>query len=541
MVFQSVDVLESYRSSVDALKSGFPINEDIGDWLLKKVRDARSNTVADLDDSQFFNVRKNVFKQIMKGNYHKALGKMERYNIKYNSASPSGVKIFRHRFEKLPFVLGAIGYTVYNLNQKRIDAICDTIFTILTEVFGDNIDGCLKMKSEETPKYNDLLSFCLTWGAKIPPEADEEYSKDDDSAVLDLVKSLIELGWTPGDMMTSVRGFVRFVARMDFILTTKYLHENGFVKITPSMVRIFGLDEESQVAKYMHERGEHPFKLHEPDVVLNKKGNIASDTEGTFAAKMSALGYSITSKDVQTISYGTMMAIQDELAIVISRYAKQNGEKFSNLKKIDIFKNSNFGNAKIETKKLIGQFGDIVSSNEWVSADDNAKAVVLGNAAQKLSQCVYALQYSMNLALTEIGLPQVVLGFSTDISNGITAENVTPIMKELGARISAPATTPQPQTANSGAAPSDVAATQAQSSASSLEQSAAANDGAASATQQTAATATAPSADGNATTTTAEGDVATDNNATAAASASQSTAAEAPSEEERSNGAAQTA
>ena len=168
-MLEPIDIKSSYHAAIYAINEGKTVNEDIGDWLIKKVRDARTNIVTSLDDGQFLNVRKNVFKRIMNGRYHNALGKMERYNIKYNSASPNGIKIFGHRFEKLPFVLGAIGYTVYNKNYRNVPEICKAISTILSKIFSGSVDACLNMKSAETPVYNDLLSFCLSWGAKRLP------------------------------------------------------------------------------------------------------------------------------------------------------------------------------------------------------------------------------------------------------------------------------------------------------------------------------------------------------------------------------------
>jgi len=449
-MLQPIDIKSSYRVSVYAINEGKMVNEDIGDWLIKKVRDARTNIVTDLDDSQFLNVRKNAFKQIMRGQYHKALGKMERYNIKYNSASPNGIKIFGHRFEKLPFVLGAIGYTIYNRNYKRIPEICEAISTILSEVFGNSIDVCLKMKSAETPRYNDLLSFCLSWGAKREPNW-KSYREDDDTSVMELVKSLVGMGWNPGNILQSSPGFLHYIMKSDFVETAKYLSENKMVGLSSFMVKQFGLNPKSRMAKYLNDSGEHPFRLHEPDVVLDRHGRIASDTDGMFAAKMSSLGYMIAQRNEQPILYSTLMALQDELAIIIQRYTKQNHEKISNPTQINIFKGSNFDYAKTECKKLVAEYNKAVGDASWASKADAEKQKQLSAIAQKLTQILITLQKSVNPVLKVIGLPPISIKFNTDISRGIDSSNIIEVMKELGGRDPAAATAPASAAAPSGA------------------------------------------------------------------------------------------
>lgn len=427
---RTIDIGEAYSATRTALENGYRVDEDIGDWLIKKVRDARSNVVQELDDGQFLNVRKNAFKQIMHGRYRKALSKMERYNIKYNSASPSGIRIFRHRYEKLPFAFGAVAYEVYYRNYKRVTEICDTIRETVDEVFGNHVNEVMKLRASESPRYNDLVSFCLTWGAEYPPKA-RRYTEEGDAALSELIESLVEMGWNVGQIMQTTPGLGAYILKGDFVTTAKYLIENGMLTLTEGMLKRFKIDVDSRMGKLIYTDGVHPFRLHEPDVVLDSEGRIDSDTDGLFASKMHSLGYLVSEEGPQPVSFQTLMAIQEELAIIVRRYTQQNKERISNLQQINIFKNSNFDLAKQACREYAAAYSRIVAENPPV----DTLAQQLGEIATGVSQALVVLQQSANSAFAAMGLPEITIQFRTDTSRGIDANNVPSVLAEMGAHV----------------------------------------------------------------------------------------------------------
>ena len=249
-----------------------------------------------------------------------------------------------------------------------------------------------------------------------------------------MLEYLISHGYNPGNILQTAAGFIDYLMRSDDVMAVKYLVENKKLTVSSTMTKTYGLNPASQIAKYLAESGEHPFRLHEPDVVVDKRGRISSDTDGIFASKMSSLGYMISQKDVQNINVSTLNAIKDELAIIIRRYATQNGEKFSNLSKINIFKGSTFATMQEELRKLIQDYSKMVSDQSFTSLGENEKAQKLNGVAGRLTQILSAMQKSVNPVLQEMQLPPIAFKFSVDTSDGISSANVVQVMQELGAK-----------------------------------------------------------------------------------------------------------
>lgn len=414
-----VDAVKCYESAVLAVKNGKPINEDVGDWLFKQIRDKKQELIPPGVDGKFINRQAEILRLIRNGYYDKAIAMAKENGVKDSTIFDQHVlfgrnkflgigRYFGKRYYKIPFIFAALASVVGN--QTSVPAIAKLIPQGFRRIFiegGLGNGASLNLKAEESTRFNDICSFLLTHDGKleIPP-----YSDTVDISLVELFKALIGYGWKPGNIATTAPGLLYYLITGDFVLSLKFLENAGFFKPSVGLIDNFGVKQGTKCYDYFKNSESHDFKLHDTEVTTSGDAIIG----GEFHDKMLSLGYDIKDKQVQPVPFTTFFVLAQELSLIHNKYAK-NGEKL-NTNKITLFTNANIEAAAKQIKDIIKKYTDTINDPVFKKATPEQKNVIVQQFIARIGQVVGNLEYKANASLAAIGLPPIKFQFKTALN-----------------------------------------------------------------------------------------------------------------------------
>ena len=424
----TVDIQKCYESTIGLLReSKKPVNEDIGDWLYRKLVDKKNEILPKgVGGTKLFNRQAKILNYIRDARYDDAVALAKKNDVVDTTLFDQN-KVFGRRYWKIPFgIIGpAAAIDGYDTLQETVHILPSAIQSLFIDS-GLGSGNTFNLNADESTKYRDFCSFLLTHDGKYAelsyPTA--EARRNDDYLLTIFFQHLIDFGWKTKNIVETAPGLVRFLVSNGFVGALKFLEKRGLFTPSVTLIERYNVQKGSEVYNYLATSSVKELTLHEPDIVRDpNRGNAI--VGGDLVENMKKLGYAIDNPTEQVVDLSTLILLCRQLELVVNRYI-MNGEKFDK-KETNLFKGGDIDKTLNDLRRSLdtwhNQYCIKDASGKWVLKPDfgtltpEQQNFIKQQFSLETKQRFEALEGVVNRNLEQFGFPPIKIALNpTDFS-----------------------------------------------------------------------------------------------------------------------------
>ena len=416
-----IDTKKCFEAAVLAAKNGKPVNEDVGDWMLKKLRDTKRKMLPPGTEGKLFNRQTAILDAIRNGKYDDAIAKAKDNGVTDKTLFDQVVlfgrekylglgRFFGKRYYRIPFLFAGVAAAIDGVEgTANIAKYAVAAFRRIFIEGGLGSGTSLNIKAEESTRFSDFCSFMLTHDGTLPMPEPAKRTDEVDFALVEMFRNLIDLGWKPGNVAQSAPGLLVFILSGDFVASLKFLAANRCLTPSKRLIGTFNVPDGTLCHEWLSKSEPQDFQLGGNDVT-RVNGSIVG---GDFHDKMLSLGYDIKSKDVQPLPFTMFFVLAQELSLIYNRYAQQ-GYKFTS-KGVSLFTAKNISAATAQITAIMKGYTNLCSDPSFKAATDEQKNVMVQQYIARIMSVVGGLESEANASLSALGLPPISFQFNTKL------------------------------------------------------------------------------------------------------------------------------